>query len=254
MTNSTENVSSTNAREIAAFVNEVRYFIDTDEVRIVLDIGSRDAEVAVALKKAFSNAKVFAFECNPSALNLCKARIAANGDTDIVLVPAAVSDEDGIVTFYAIDPEKTVTPHSDGNIGASSLFQANPEYPLETYFQTAIAVESTMLSTWAEKEGLPNIDIIWMDIQGAELKALRGLGQLLKNVRIIYTEVEYKPLYLGQPLFTDVDEFLRGQGFRLHKQLNRSEWFGDAMYVRRSMPHKLLGRILRKISWLRLTR
>jgi len=59
------------------------------------------------------------------------------------------------------------------------------------------------------------IDALKLDLQGFELEALRGLGRRLGEVRAILTEVELAPLYDGQPLFADVDLFLRAQGFRL---------------------------------------
>jgi hypothetical protein len=73
------------------------------------------------------------FECNPPAIELYQQNIGNR--TDIILVTKAISDINGMVGFFAINPEKTVTTHSDGNIGASSLFMAIPEYPHEKYHQ-----------------------------------------------------------------------------------------------------------------------
>jgi hypothetical protein len=39
----------------------------------------------------------------------------------------------------------------------------------------------------------------------------------LAEVVVIQAEVEFLPLYRGQPLFSEVELFLRGQGFRLHR-------------------------------------
>ena len=54
-----------------------------------------------------------------------------------------------------------------------------------------------------------------MDLQGAELKALQSLGPLLETVQIIHTELEINPMYEGQCLFRDVNEFLTNNGFDL---------------------------------------
>jgi hypothetical protein len=48
---------------------------------------------------------------------------------------------------------------------------------------------------------------------------LKGAQRLLEQVMIVHTEVEFVPLYEGQPLFADVDSELRRQGFLLHKFL-----------------------------------
>lgn len=60
-------------------------------------------------------------------------------------------------------------------------------------------------------------DYIKMDAQGAELSILKGARRLLEQVMIVHTEVEFLPLYEGQPLFADVDSELRRQGFLFHK-------------------------------------
>jgi FkbM family methyltransferase len=60
-------------------------------------------------------------------------------------------------------------------------------------------------------------DYLKMDAQGAELAILQGAQRLLEQVMVVHTEVEFVPLYEGQPLFADIDSELRRQGFFLHK-------------------------------------
>lgn len=55
-----------------------------------------------------------------------------------------------------------------------------------------------------------------LDIQGGELDALRGGEKLLSEVMAIQVEVEFMELYENQPLFSDVDSYLRSQGFVFH--------------------------------------
>lgn len=69
------------------------------------------------------------------------------------------------------------------------------------------------------------IDILKLDLQGAELAALEGAGELLQRTRLVLTEVEFVALYRDQPLFADIDRHLRAKGFRL---LNLYEWFCHA--------------------------
>lgn len=61
------------------------------------------------------------------------------------------------------------------------------------------------------------IDFIKLDTQGSELQILQGAQDVLSKYDVfgIEVEVEFSPLYRDQPLFADVDSFLRGRGFTL---------------------------------------
>ena len=65
------------------------------------------------------------------------------------------------------------------------------------------------LDTVIQKYGIPKVDIIWMDIQGAELLALKSLGKYLNYVEYVYTEVTYNSeMYTGQVMFEELHDFM----------------------------------------------
>jgi hypothetical protein len=79
-----------------------------------------------------------------------------------------------------------------------------------------------------------NFDFLTLDIQGAELEALKGMGRLISKVRWIFTEVNRREMYSGIPLVSDLDTFLSERGFsRVVTLWNPAGW-GDALYVRTS--------------------
>jgi hypothetical protein len=63
-------------------------------------------------------------------------------------------------------------------------------------------------------------DYLKLDVQGAELDVLKAATETLKSVRVIQTEVEFVEIYRGQPLFAEVDRFLRSHGFMFHRLIN----------------------------------
>lgn len=65
-------------------------------------------------------------------------------------------------------------------------------------------------------EGLADTDFLKIDIQGAEVAALKGATKVLAGATLVQVEVEFLELYEGQPLFGDVDALLRGAGFQFH--------------------------------------
>ncbi|MBF0180721.1 MAG: FkbM family methyltransferase [Magnetococcales bacterium] len=64
--------------------------------------------------------------------------------------------------------------------------------------------------------GLGKVDMIKIDVQGAELMVFNGARQVLASTSLIQTEVNFLPLYQNQPLFADVDRHLRNFGFQFH--------------------------------------
>lgn len=71
-----------------------------------------------------------------------------------------------------------------------------------------------------------------LDIQGAELEALRGMGDLITSVDIIYCEVNREEVYKDCALVADLDEWLAEQGFARIITKWTSKGWGDAIYAR----------------------
>jgi len=185
----------------------ITYLNDKNKPYVIFDIGSRDCKQSIEFYKTFPNAKIYAFECNPNTLNLCEENIIPYQDR-ITLIKGAVCDYDGSITFYPINQEKTITTWQDGNPGASSLFKSNGTYTHETYVQDEIITNCHRLDTIMNEHNIPCVDIIWMDLQGAELLALKGLGNKLSSVEYVYTEVSHKEMYTDQSLFPEINDYL----------------------------------------------
>ena len=212
---------------IEKFIN---YINNKNKEYIIFDIGSRDCEQSIEFYKTFPNAKIYAFECNPNTLDLCEKNIIPYQDR-ITLIKGAVCDYDGFIKFYPINKEKTITTWEDGNQGASSLFKSNGKYTVETYIQDEITTNCHRLDTIMNKYSIPRVDIIWMDLQGAELLALKGLGSMLSTVEYINTEACHKEIYTGQVMYEELNNFLTNFfSFELLNNINLSTYFEDIIY------------------------
>jgi FkbM family methyltransferase len=101
----------------------------------------------------------------------------------------------------------------------SSLFEANQR------FLSQFVALSSMCEIVSEEhvkttrlDDLPEVkdcDFLKIDVQGGELGVLRGAVQLLESTIVVHSEVEFAPIYKDQPLFADVDAFLRAHEFEL---------------------------------------
>jgi hypothetical protein len=80
---------------------------------------------------------------------------------------------------------------------------------------------------------LAGVDFINLDIQGAELEALKGASLILNQIKWIYTEVNRSEVYKDCAKIWEIDEFLGAQGFKRIATCwsHRDDW-GDALYAR----------------------
>jgi FkbM family methyltransferase len=117
--------------------------------------------------------------------------------TSHVVICAVVGDEIG----------KEVTFHEANNGQSSSILELGTHaeaHPEVQYVSSRTVNMNTIENLNIEKK----FNFLNLDIQGAELLALKGMGNLLENVDYIYTEVNEKELYEGCCLISDLDDFL----------------------------------------------
>jgi FkbM family methyltransferase len=215
---------------IENFYNIVNKYVRNEDIKVILDLGARDLEQSIEFSKIYGNAIIYAFECSPRQYKICLDK--AKDYINIKVCGKAVHDRDGKCDFYQID----VVKHN--NCGASSLFKASGKYDyIEPLPQYKINVECTRFDTFCKENGINNIDLIWMDVQGAELLALKGLGNLIDNVKAIYTEVLYQEIYTGQALFGELDKFLSSHGFVLMGTDGEgfSSWWTNGIYINKRL-------------------
>jgi len=210
--------------------------IGNTNVKTIFEFGSRYGEDTSEFAKKYSQAKIFAFECNPNTLAVCREKLSKY--KNVILTEKAVTEEDKIVPFYAIDKDKTKTSWFDGNQGASSLLIASGKYKVEEYVQKMCRVEGISLFTFMQKNNIPTIDLLWMDIQGAELMALKGLKEKISDVKIIHLEVEFLEVYQNQSLFEEVKIYLTNRNFSFVGFSNKGEYSADAIFVNNDLINK----------------
>jgi FkbM family methyltransferase len=113
--------------------------------------------------------------------------------------------------------------------GCSSLYEPDPRV-IDLFSTIGAAgpggnfhvVETSEVQTCRLDEiaGIAPPDLLKLDVQGAELDVLEGGTETVSRALVIEAEVEFVPLYRDQPLFGDVQRFLRGHGFLLHKLID----------------------------------
>jgi FkbM family methyltransferase len=152
------------------------------------------------------------------------ARIAREylGRSNVQLVPAALGATTGPATLH-----QTVEPACSSLYPpALELLRLRPELACIDRVNSK-SVHLNTLDNWSEAAGVTGLDYLKLDTQGSELDVLHGAERALGSVRALEVEVEFNEIYRGQPLFGDVDRFLRERGFVLWR-LNHLVHYGFA--------------------------
>ncbi len=82
-------------------------------------------------------------------------------------------------------------------------------------------------------EGI-DYDFLNIDLQGAELKALKGMGKFMDQIKWIYLEVNFDHVYEGCALLPEIDEYLGALGFKRVelKWASQNLTWGDALFIK----------------------
>ena len=165
----------------------------------------------------------------------------------------------GQLPYYLGDGQEHVF-HSTRSFGCSSLLEPDPEViNLFTGIHcgspggnfTVMDRKTVSTTRLNDIPDLPVPDLVKIDTQGAELLILEHAMNYVGQALVVEVEVEFVKLYKSQPLFSEIDQFLRGYGFELHRlaeiagrcftpfQMTASPFrgvsqfvFADAIYVR----------------------
>ncbi len=224
----------------------------------VVDIGANPIDGQAPYKPllAAGLAKVVGFEPNPEALNKLNAQKGPNE----TYLPHAVFDGAEQEIKFCHAP------------GMTSLFEPNAEL-LDYYYgfpEWGKVLERRKISTVRLDDiaEIKEIDYLKIDIQGAELGVFQNGVNRLGDCLVIQTEVEFLPIYKNQPLFSEVELFLRKRGFVFHRfvewhsltvrpmildqniRANLSQAFcGDAVFIKDFTKFDLLGPLaLKKLA------
>jgi len=142
-----------------------------------------------------------------------------------------------VFNFAAHDTDGLTIEFNISNNGeSSSIYQLGThaqEYPYIHYVKT-VQVGTQRVDSMMERSGFHRhlFNFVNLDIQGAELLALRGMPEQLQHVDYIYTEINEKPLYEGCALMPDMDSYLAQFRFqRVTTRITQHGW-GDCFYVK----------------------
>ena len=215
---------------------------------VICDIGSRDALEGISLFRQLQGGALHVFEPNPVAAELCRKNLAELASEAVAFNQLAVADKAGQLKFYPVNPALS----DNKDIGFSSLFKINPDYTRRRgqVVQDEIVVNATTLDEYFAGKQPP--DLLWIDVEGAELQVFAGGTAVLQSVKLIHVEVSFRPMQVGKPLFWEICDHLQKCNFAFygftevstfrgflyrHRLLPNLPWRLNAVFCKKGLAH-----------------
>jgi FkbM family methyltransferase len=176
---------------------------------VVVDAGAHRGEFSAEIIRRFG-CQCHLVEANPElAKNLTVAGAAS-------ITTAALGACDGRGTL-----------HISENLEAAGLFNASSA-------TTGVEVETISLATLMQRLGVAKIDILKLDIEGAEFDLIASTpDQILQHINQITVEFhDFKPAFRGRGLFANARARLQTMGFDCCNLAFRTH--GDVLFLNRA--------------------
>lgn len=171
---------------------------------VFLDIGAYVGSYAIVVSKAYPQCSVHAFEMNPFLIGELRKNARLNHIGNLILVCAAVWDVNGLAVGYDV--------LLDGDNSTNSI-QERTDGSFES-------VTSLRIDSYCEQMRLkPNV--VKIDVEGAEVRVLRGMGNVLNSIEALFLEIH--PAWLGRynNTMNELADILLQQKFKIRVVMNR---------------------------------
>jgi len=170
---------------------------------------------------------VYSFDANPSAISMIMDNQKPHNQNvkRLHCIQNAVSDFNGTTTFNSLPSHVR---------GSSSLLKPLGGPIPSGIAYSVIKVDCVTLEKFSKDNNIDCIDVLWIDSQGTELNVIKGLGDMLKTVKVIYAETGKKAYYENHTMEKDITEYLESNGFeKQEKYDNGNMWEEDNLYIRK---------------------
>ncbi|WP_343574918.1 FkbM family methyltransferase [Pseudomonas sp.] len=188
-------------REIVALLNRL-----ITPGMVIIDIGANIGEITlVAANRTTSAGRVIAFEPMKSIADQLEENIVKNALPWATAVRLGISDQMGEAHIYESAGD---CQSNELNRGLGTL------YPIQAGARPSQTISLTTLDRYIEEHPVERLDIIKIDIEGAELACLKGATTVLNQYRpMIIIEIQSETAANAGYEQSEILRFLSGIGY-----------------------------------------
>lgn len=172
------------------------------QLDILIDVGANQGNFTKVLRSLNPVRQVYFCEANTNCISI----LEKNKLHHDVIIPKIISDKVGEENFYIYSAESTSSMFS---------FENNMDEitELNTKAKEIKTIPSISIDNLIKEYNIKEIDLLKIDVQGAELKVLEGSKSSFSKIKNIWVEVSMKKIYQNSPVFSEVYEYLNQHGF-----------------------------------------
>lgn len=204
------------------------YELGIESPKVIFDIGGYDAGDAIRFKHIFPESEVYCFEADPDRAEIIRSYIHG---ANVYFMNAAIADYTGMIPFYQskCNLKDAGDTHSPGVIGGQGSIYRHTKvykdlYPHIEQQEYCIDVPCFSLSDYCRKwDDIKHIDLLHIDVEGAEINVIKGLGLL--RPKVIYIET-LRDMFEGMAPVSELHDTLDHMGYELVK-----DFVSDRLYI-----------------------
>lgn len=186
---------------------------------IVFDVGANIGDLTLLfLRMVGSEGQVHAFEPSQKTFDCLKKRCPCDVNPNVFLNDCVVTDKEGFARFHMYDDD-----HSSWN---SLAHRPLEKYGIDIQPLQIQDIPSTTIDAYCKKKNITHIDLLKIDVEGAEYQVLQGAKLMLEKKRIRCCVFEF-----GQTTFDmgnnpdDIRTYLEKCGYSLRNLIRRDPVF-----------------------------
>lgn len=198
---------------------------------VIIDGGAHRGGSVEAFSRYAPQAKFHCFEPDPSLAQELTGLFSSNPHVKVVM--AALGDVEGKATFNINVSRPTNSLLWPGDA-------LRPDLQSLCQLVEQVEVDILTLDAYCKAQSLDRVDIIKLDLQGYDYKALVGAKAALNGARVVLIEVLFVEIYKGCNLFPDVLQLMGECGYTLftlcglHYGDQDELLWADAIFVNRT--------------------
>lgn len=190
---------------------------------VLFDIGAHHGQSVIYLRSIFPNSIIYSFEPDPESFAILENHQFDNN----FCFNVAVSNYSGELRFYRNEISHTNSLFKV-NYESKDSIRINEEKLKEStcYFDKInqpIEVNAIRLDDFVEQHDIESIDLLKIDVQGAEVRVLEGGERALKKTKTIILEASFYDFYENRTSFYDIEKILLPLGFRMFAIMELSQ-------------------------------